>query len=94
MGGRQLGPEDGECLVDLVEGGGVPFIKSATMDFQALVTGPVLSTAVLVDDPDSVRAHYADRGSASFDVEVLFHRESDQVQTSVMRPRMTLKRLQ
>jgi acyl-coenzyme A thioesterase PaaI-like protein len=78
---------------DLVQGGGVPFIKSASVEFKALVTGPVLATATLVDDPATVRARYEERGSVSFDVEVLFAREDDGVQTSVMRPRMTVKRL-
>ncbi len=77
---------------DLVQQGGVPFIKSGSVDYNALVTGPVVTTATLVDDPASVRARFAERGSASFDVQVLFHLEADGAQTTVMRPRMTLKR--
>lgn len=79
---------------DLVQdGGAVPFIKSGSIDFQGLVTGPVLATATLVDTPESVRARFAERGSASFDCEVLFTLEDGGAQTTVMRPRMTLKRL-
>jgi acyl-coenzyme A thioesterase PaaI-like protein len=75
-----------------VLGGGVPFIKQGSIEFQGLVLGPVLATATLVDDREQVRARFAERGSASFDCEVLFHLEDGGAQTTVMRPRMTLKR--
>lgn len=78
---------------DLAEGGGVPFIKSSTIEFRALVTGPVLATAVLVDSEQAVRERYAERGSASFDCEVVFRLEDSGEQTTLMRPRMTLKRV-
>lgn len=78
---------------DLAQGGGVPFIKSGSIEFSALVTGPVLATATLVDSEESVRARFAERGSASFDCEVVFTLEDGGQQTTVMRPRMTLKQL-
>lgn len=78
---------------DLAQDGGVPFIKSSAIEFTGLVTGPVLATAVLVDDEASVRARFAERGSASFDCEVVFTLEATGAQTTLMRPRMTLKRL-
>ena len=81
---RVFGPE--------VKAGGVPFIKSGEIGYQALVTQPVLATATIVDDVADVRARYAERGSASFDCEVVFRLESSGEQTTVMRPRMTLKR--
>ena len=76
-----------------VVAGGVPFIKSGSIDYQALVLEPVLSTATIADDPEAIRARFAERGSASFDCEVVFRLESTGDVTTVMRPRMTLKRL-
>ena len=76
---------------DEVKTGGVPLIKSGSIDYQALVTGPVLATARIVDDVEAVRARYAERGSASFDCEVVLRLEATGEQTTVMRPRMTLK---
>lgn len=78
---------------DLVQEGGIPFIKAGSIDYRALVTGPVLATARIVDDEEAVRARFAERGSASFDCEVVFHLEATGAETSVMRPRMSLKRL-
>lgn len=78
---------------DLAQAGGVPFIKSSSIEFGALVTGPVLATATLVDCEESVRERFAERGSASFDCEVVFTLEGGGQQTTVMRPRMTLKQL-
>ena len=78
---------------DLAEAGAVPFIKAASIDFAAVVTEPVLATAVLVDTEESVRARFAERGSASFDCEVVFRLEGSGAQTTVMRPRMTLRQL-
>jgi acyl-coenzyme A thioesterase PaaI-like protein len=76
-----------------VKAGGVPFIKSGSIDYRALVTGPVLATATLVDDVEAARAWYAERGSASFDCEVDFRLESTGEHTTLMRPRMTLRHL-
>jgi acyl-coenzyme A thioesterase PaaI-like protein len=75
-----------------VKAGGVPFIKSGSIDFQALVTEPVLATATISDDVHAVRDRFEQRGSASFDCEVVVRLESTGEQTTVMRPRMTLKR--
>ena len=77
---------------DLVKDGGVPFIKSGNIDYKALVAGPVIATATITDDVGSVRERYAERGSASFDCEVVFRLEATGQETTVMRPRMTLKR--
>ncbi len=77
---------------DLVQQGGVPVIKSGSIEFGALVVEPVLATATLLDDADGVRARFAERGSASFDCEVVFRLESSGAQTTVMRSRMSLKR--
>ncbi len=77
---------------DLVQDGGVPLIKGASVEYQALTVGPVLATARLADEPQPVRERFAERGSASFDVEVVFRLEAGDAQTAVMRPRMTIKR--
>lgn len=78
---------------DEVKAGGVPFIKAGSIDYRALVTAPVLATATLAADLDAVRARFAERGSASFECEVVFRLESTGEVTTVMRPTMTLKRL-
>ncbi len=82
-----------EVFGDLVESGAVPFIKSADISFTSVVTEPVLAQARLVDDEAAVRARFTERGSASFDVEVLFRRETDGTPTTTMRPRMALKQM-
>jgi acyl-coenzyme A thioesterase PaaI-like protein len=82
-----------EVFGDLVEGGVVPLIKSGSISYTAVVTGPLLATSRLVDDETAARAALEQRGSCSFDVEVLFHREADGVQTATMSARMALKRL-
>jgi acyl-coenzyme A thioesterase PaaI-like protein len=85
-----------EVFGDLVEAGAVPLVKSAEISYSAVVTGPMLATARLVDDEVSARASLGERGVATFDVEVVFSREADDgqpgEQTAVMRPRMALKR--
>jgi acyl-coenzyme A thioesterase PaaI-like protein len=81
-----------EVFGDLVESGAaVPLIKSGHIDYSAVATGPLLATSRLVDDEVAARASLAQRGVATFDVEVLFHREADDVQTAVMTARMALK---
>jgi acyl-coenzyme A thioesterase PaaI-like protein len=81
-----------EVFGDLVESGqALPLIKSGTISYSAIATGPMLATAHLVDDEASARASLADRGVATFDVEITFRRESDDVQTAVMTARMALK---
>jgi acyl-coenzyme A thioesterase PaaI-like protein len=75
-----------------VRDGGVPLIKGGSIDYQAVVTEPVLATATIADDVPAIRARFEERGSASFDCEVVIRLESTGAQTTVMRPRMTLKR--
>jgi acyl-coenzyme A thioesterase PaaI-like protein len=82
-----------EVFGDLVEGGVLPLIKSGTITYAAVSTGPLLATSRLVDDEAGARASLAERGVASFDIEVLFRRETDDVQTAVMTARMALKKI-
>ena len=83
-----------EAFGDLVESAGaVPLVKNGTIAFSSIATGPLLATARLVDDEDGARASYKERGVATFDVEILFRRESDDVQTAVMTARMAIKAL-
>ncbi|MCU1673982.1 MAG: hypothetical protein JWN77_2095 [Frankiales bacterium] len=82
-----------EVFGDLVESGSaVPLIKTGQIAYSAVATGPLLAASRLVDDESAARASLAERGSCSFDVEVLFRRESDDVQTAAMIARMALKR--
>lgn len=82
-----------EVFGDLVEAGVVPLIKSGSIAYSAVAIGPLLATSRLVDDEAAARAALDQRGSCSFDVEVLFRRESDDVQSAVMSARMALKKL-
>ncbi|MCA1713234.1 MAG: DUF4442 domain-containing protein [Actinobacteria bacterium] len=83
-----------EVFGDLVAtGSAVPLIKTGQIAYSAVATGPLLAQSRLVDDEASARAALEQRGSCSFDVEVLFRRESDDVQTAAMTARMALKRL-
>ncbi|MCU1603072.1 MAG: hypothetical protein JWO22_3781 [Frankiales bacterium] len=75
-----------------VRAGGVPFIKSGEISYQALVTEPVLSTATITDDVPALRARFEEKGSVSFQCEVLITLESSGTQSTVMHPTMTLKR--
>lgn len=77
----------------LASGATVPLIKTGQIAYQAVATGPLLAASRLVDDEAAARAALEQRGSCSFDVEVLFRRETDEVQTAVMTARMALKRL-
>lgn len=77
---------------DEVKAGAVPLIKSGAIEFKSIVTGPVLSTATLVGDPDAVSARFAERGSASFEVAVEIAIEEGGAITTLMRPTMSLKR--
>jgi acyl-coenzyme A thioesterase PaaI-like protein len=79
-----------EVFGDLVEAGAVPLIKSGQIDYREVVTGPLLAIGRLVDDEAAARASLAERGRASFDVEVRFRREADDVQTATMTARMAL----
>ena len=81
-----------EAFGDLVEAGrAIPLVKSGTIAFSAIATGPLLAAAHLVDDEASARASFDERGIATFDVEIVFRREADDVQTAVMTARMALK---
>lgn len=80
-----------EVFGDLVETGAVPLIKTGTIRYSALATGPLLADSRLVDDEASARASLEQRGVASFDVEIVFRREADDVPTAVMTARMALK---
>ena len=83
-----------ELFGDLVETGSVvPLIKTGTITYSAVATGPLIATSRLVDDEASARASLDERGVASFDIEVLFRRETDDVQTAAMTARMALKRV-
>jgi acyl-coenzyme A thioesterase PaaI-like protein len=78
---------------DLVDRGAVPLIKGASIDYRAIATGVVLATAHLAGDgEDGVRASVAERGLATFPVEVVFRREADGQETGSMTAQMALKR--
>jgi acyl-coenzyme A thioesterase PaaI-like protein len=81
-----------EVFGDLIESGrAIPLVKSGTISYSEIATGPMLAAAHLVDDEASARASFDERGVATFDVEILFRREADGVQTAVMTARMALK---
>jgi acyl-coenzyme A thioesterase PaaI-like protein len=81
-----------EVFGDLVEAGtAVPLVKSGTIAYSAIATGPLLASARLLGDEAGARASLAARGVATFDVEITFRRESDDEQTAVMTARMALK---
>jgi hypothetical protein len=78
---------------DLVEAGAVPLVKDAQIGYSAIATGPLLAAASLaVGEEDGVRASVAERGRATFPVEVRFRRERDAVETAVATYRMALLR--
>jgi len=81
-----------EVFGDLVEAGGVPLVKSSSIGYSGIATGPLLASAVLDADEAGTRARYTDRGSASFDMTVTFRRESDDVETARATYVMALKR--
>jgi len=80
-----------EVFGDLVEAGAIPLVKTATISYSAIATGPLLATSRLVGDEASARESLQSRGVASFDVEIVFARETDGVQTGGMTARMALK---
>lgn len=77
---------------DLVEDGVLPLVKDAQIGYSAIATGPLLAAATLTGDEEGVRASVADRGRATFPVEVRFRRETDDVETAVATYRMALLR--
>ena len=82
-----------EVFGDLVEAGAVPLVKSAEIGYAAVATGPLLAAARLTGDETGARTSMAERGRATFDVEVLFRREDDDAQTAVGTYRMALLRM-
>ena len=76
---------------DLVEQGAVPLVKSSQIGYSAVATGPLLADGVLTGDEASARQALADRGRATFDVEVRFRRETDGVETAVATYVMALR---
>ena len=77
---------------DLVDAGAVPLVKSSQIAYSAVATGPLLAEALLTGDETSARGALADKGRASFDVEVRFSREQDGVETAVATYVMALRR--
>ena len=81
-----------EAFGDLIEAGrAIPLVKSGTISFSTIARGPLLAVARLVDAEASARASFEERGVATFDVEIAFRRESDDVPTGQMTARMALR---
>lgn len=76
---------------DLVAQGAVPLVKSSSIGYTAVATGPLLAEAELTGDEASARAALAGKGRATFDVEVRFRREVDGVETAVATYVMALR---
>ena len=79
-----------EVFGDLVEAGAVPLVKRAEIGYVAVATGALLAQATLTGDEPGARASLAERGRATFDVEVVFRRERDHEQTARCTYRMAL----
>ena len=82
-----------EVFGDLVEAGTIPLVKSAEISYPAVVTGPLLASSRMLGDEPSTRERLAERGVATFPVEVSFRREADDVPTALMTAQMTLRNL-
>ena len=76
---------------DLVAQGAVPLVKTTSIGYSAVATGPLLAEAELTGDEASARTALAERGRASFDVDVRFRREADGVQTAAATYVMALR---
>ena len=76
---------------DLVDSGAVPLVKSCSIGYSAVATGPLLAEGRLSGDEARAREALAARGRASFDVEVLFRREDDGSQTAAATYVMALR---
>ncbi len=76
---------------DLTEAGAIPLVKSSQIAYSAVATGPLLSQGELLAEPGAVRDRLADKGRASFDVQVRFRREADDVETAVATYVMALR---
>ena len=79
-----------EVFADVVEAGGVPLVKRAAISYTAVATGALLASAVLLDSERSARESLAQRGRASFAMEVVFRREADSIETARCRYVMAL----
>jgi acyl-coenzyme A thioesterase PaaI-like protein len=79
-----------ELFGDLVETGVVPLVKSAEIGYTAVATGPLLAHARLLSDEAGVRTSLAERGRATFPVEVRFRRENDGGETTAATYEMAL----
>jgi acyl-coenzyme A thioesterase PaaI-like protein len=76
---------------DLVEQGAVPLVKSSQIAYSAVATGPLLAEARLTADEGAARAALAEKGRATFDVEVRFRREQDGTETALATYVMALR---
>lgn len=82
-----------EVFGDLVDAGAVPLVKGSQIAYTGIATGPLLAQARLADDEAGARASYAERGTAGFDVEVAFRRESDGGETARATYRMVVRKM-
>ncbi len=76
---------------DRVAAGAVPLLKSSQIGYSAVATGPLLAEGVLTGDEASARRALAEKGRATFDVQVRFRRETDDVETAVATYVMALR---
>lgn len=76
---------------DLVTQGAVPLVKSSSIGYSAVATGPLLALAELTGDEASARAALAAKGRATFEVDVRFRREADDVETAAATYVMALR---
>jgi acyl-coenzyme A thioesterase PaaI-like protein len=82
-----------EVFGDLVEAGAVPLVKGSQIAYTGIATGPLLAAATLAGDEAGARASYAQRGTAGFDVDVVFSREADGGETARATYRMVVRRM-
>lgn len=82
-----------EMFGDLLEAGAVPLVGKVEIGYSDIATGPLLAEAGPVQDEAGVRTRFAERGSASFPVDVVFRRETDGVETARATYKMAVKRL-
>ena len=75
---------------DLVAGGAVPLVKSSQIGYSAVATGALLADGTRTGDEASARQALTDKGRATFEVEVRFRRETDDVETAIATYRMSL----
>jgi acyl-coenzyme A thioesterase PaaI-like protein len=76
---------------DLVEQGAVPLVKSSSIGYSAVATGPLLAQAELTGDEAAARSALAAKGRATFEVDVRFRREADDVETAAATYVMALR---